>query len=130
MVQNISSQPNGNVADPRVLSHLHNQGAEKITPADLMNDTDAAQKAASPMSLEDNASVSPEARARYEKDREVLKFVRLAQRTDTAPAASNDKVVQLKNMVDTGKINDYLRSIDTNVLVNDILASPAGAFLK
>jgi hypothetical protein len=138
MVQNVSGQPNGPITDPRVLTHLHNKNADKVTATDILKDADhspdATQTSAS-ISLEDNATVSSEARARYEQDREVLRFTRLAQRADDtsqAPdkAARAEKIVQLKNMLDSGRINDYLRTVDTKTLVNDILNSPTGTFLR
>jgi hypothetical protein len=138
MVQNVSGQPNGPITDPRVLTHLHNKNADKVTATDILKDADNASgvaDASATISLEDNATVSPEARARYEQDREVLRFARLAQRADTtsqAPdkAARTEKIVQLKNMLDSGRINDYLRTVDTTTLVNDILNSPTGTFLR
>ncbi|HEY9746965.1 MAG TPA: hypothetical protein V6C99_12195 [Oculatellaceae cyanobacterium] len=91
--------------------------------------TEAAKQSEN-VSLEllDQANISDEAKKAYESEKEVLRFSRLAQRikesSDTA------KISHLKNLVDSGRINEYLRGLNTEALAENILNSPSGAFLR
>ena len=76
----------------------------------------------------DKASISQEALEAWEKEKQALKYSRQAQMT--APDVDYDKVARIKNLVDSGRINDYLNTVDTNSLVESLLSSPAGAFLR
>ncbi|MEB3287949.1 MAG: flagellar biosynthesis anti-sigma factor FlgM [Vampirovibrionales bacterium] len=76
----------------------------------------------------DKASISSEAVSAWEQEKEMLKFSRLAQRE--TPEVDYEKVSRIKNLVDSGRINDYLSTVDTNALVESMLNSPAGAFLR
>lgn len=78
--------------------------------------------------LLDEATISDEAKQAYQKDKEVMRFSRLAQRIQ-APFDS-DKVAQIKNLLDSGRINEYLRSINTDELAQSLLDSPSAAFLR
>lgn len=80
------------------------------------------------LSTIDNATISDEARAAYEQEKEILKFSRLAMRVKET--MNMDKVSKLKDMVNSGKINDYLNSLDNNSIADAILQSPSGAFLR
>lgn len=74
------------------------------------------------------ASISPEARQRLEAEREVMKFTRMALMEKEPP--SNPRVAELRDMLDNGRINDYLRSINTDEMVDAILSGPAAASLR
>ncbi len=77
----------------------------------------------------DQISISTEAKDAYEREKEILKFARLAMRLP-AENASSEKVSQLKNMLDSGRINEYLNSLNTTDIADSILDSASGAFLR
>lgn len=91
---------------------------------------DAARNTSNLSSLKslDEATISDAARKAYEAEKDVLRFSRLAQRIQES--FDQDKVSQLKNMVDSGRINDYLRSLNTDNLADSILKSSSAAFLR
>ncbi len=76
----------------------------------------------------DEASISDHALAKFEAEKEVLQFARLAQRLPQEHDA--DKVGYFKGMLESGRINDYFRSLDNEKLAEEILQGPAGDYLK
>lgn len=80
------------------------------------------------MELADGANISEEARIRYEKEKEVFRFSRLSQKVEEG--AQPDRVAVLKDLVNSGRINEYLRTINNEDLAQKILEGPAGGFLK
>lgn len=89
---------------------------------------DNTQELSSLLDLTDGASISDEARARFEKEREAFRFSRLSKPVDEAPQP--DRVALLKDMVNSGRINEYLRTINNEDLAQKILEGPTGGFLK
>lgn len=122
MVDSISGQSNP-IQDSGLLNIDRQQSVEK-TNLESAGET----RNASTLKLLDEATISSEAKAAYEKDKEVMRFSRLAQRIKEPFNA--DKVANIKNMLDSGRINDYLRSINTDDLAQSLLNSPSGAFLR
>ena len=122
MVDSISGQPNP-IQDSGLLNIDRQQSVEK-TNLESANET----KSSATLKLLDEATISDEAKTAYEKDKEVMRFSRLAQRIKEP--VDTDKVSNIKNMLDNGRINDYLRSINTDELAQSILDSPSGAFLR
>lgn len=80
------------------------------------------------LQLLDKVNISDAAKQAYESEKEVLRFSRLAQRVQDS--GSSERVAQLKSMVDSGRIQEYLRSVNTDDLADKILNSPTGAFLR
>lgn len=80
------------------------------------------------MELSDGANISEEARIRYEREKEVFKFSRLSQKVDEG--TQPDRVSLLKELVNSGRINEYLRTINNEDLAQKILDSSSGGFLK
>jgi hypothetical protein len=122
MVESISGKSH-QIQDSSLLGVNQQQSVERIN-------TESARQAdkLSSLDLLDQASISDAAKKAYEKDKEVLRFSRLAQRINDS--SNTERVAQLKNLVDSGRINDYLRSLNTESLASSILNSPSGAFLK
>ncbi len=120
MVDSISGK---NVQDASLLNIGQQQSVEK-TNVDSAKDT---QSVAS-LKLLDQATISDEARKAYESEKEILRFSRLAQRIREPFDA--DKVSHFKNLLDSGRINDYLRSLNTDELAASLLGSPSAAFLR
>lgn len=122
MVDSISGKSNP-IQDAGLLNIDRQQSVEKIN-------TESAQQATGGQAAQllDQATISDAAKSAYENEKEVLRFSRLAQRGKEPYNA--DKVSQLKNLVDNGRINEYLRSINTDELANSLLNSPSGAFLR
>jgi hypothetical protein len=106
-------------------------GATGAREANAVLSADVAEtnaKAAGGTNYSDSASISDEALRRLDRDREVLKFGRQAVRQSQSHNA--EKVAYFKDMLDSGRINDYLRSVDTDHLVNELLSGPAGGYLR
>lgn len=122
MVDSISGKPN-QIQDTGLLNIDRQQSVEK-TNLESAKETgsNAVHK------LLDEASISDEAKKAYEQDKEVMRFSRLAQRIKEP--VNTEKVAHIKNMLDSGRINDYLRSLNTDALAQSILNSPSGAFLR
>ncbi len=121
MVDSISGKPN-NIQDSSLLG-VNQQNVEKIN-------VDSARETANVPSLKllDEATISDEAKQAYESEKEILRFSRLAQRIKEP--FSSEKVAQLKGLLDSGRINDYLRSLNTDAIAENLLNSPSGAFLR
>jgi hypothetical protein len=122
MVDSISGKPN-QIQDAGLLNIDRQQSVEK-TNVESANETNGA----SVVKLLDQATISDEAKTAYEKEKEVMRFSRLAQRIKEP--VDSEKVGTIKNMLDNGRINEYLRSINTDALAQSILDSPSGAFLR
>lgn len=122
MVDSISGKPN-QIQDAGLLNIDRQQSVEK-TNLESANETNGA----SVIKLLDQATISDEAKTAYEKEKEVMRFSRLAQRIKEP--VDSEKVGTIKNMLDSGRINEYLRSINTDALAQSILDSPSGAFLR
>lgn len=82
----------------------------------------------SELDVQDGVNISSEALNKLESEKEVLKFSRLAQRVQET--SDQDKVSRLKDLVNSGRINEYLRDINTNDLAQKILDSPFGNYLR
>jgi hypothetical protein len=121
MVDSISGKSNP-IQDNGLLNVDRQQSVEK-------NNLESASenKSANVLKLLDEATISDEAKNAYEKDKEVMRFSRLAQRIK-APFDS-EKVASIKNMLDSGRINEYLRTINTEDLAQSLLNAPGSAFL-
>jgi hypothetical protein len=121
MVDSISNNKNG-IQDLGV-TQLGSQQVEQVN-------RETARETASLSSLKsvDNATISPEAMQAYEQEKEILKFSRLAMRVQDSYDAA--KVSRFKDLLDSGRINDYLRNLNTDLLSDSILNSPSGAFLR
>jgi hypothetical protein len=122
MVDSISGKPNS-IQDASLLNINQQQSVEKVN-------SEAASSAsnAGTLSLVDEATISDAARSAYESEKEILKFGRLAQRVK--PSYDAEKVARFKDMIDNGRINDYMRSLNTDQLAQSMLDSPSGAFLR
>lgn len=122
MVDSISGKTNP-IQDNGLLNVDRQQSVEK-------NNLESASenKSASVLKLLDEATISDEAKNAYEKDKEVMRFSRLAQRIKTP--FDSEKVANIKNMLDSGRINEYLRSINTEDLAQSLLNAPGSAFLR
>jgi len=122
MVDSISGK-NNPIQDNGLLNVDRQQSVEK-------NNLESASenKSASVLKLLDEATISDEAKTAYEKDKEVMRFSRLAQRIKTP--FDSEKVANIKNMLDSGRINEYLRSINTEDLAQSLLNAPGSAFLR
>lgn len=123
MVDRVSGNYGNPIQDGNLLGVKQQQDIEKTN-------IDSAREAQTVSSLQqyDKASISDEAKLAYERDKEVLKFSRLAQRVRND--VDLDKVSQMKNLIDSGRINDYLRSLNTEALADSILNGPGGSFLR
>lgn len=122
MVDSISGN-NSRIQDTGLANLGQSQQVEKTNQ-------DTARETAGLSSLKsvDNATISDEAMAAYEQEKEIIKFSRLAMRVKEG--FNHEKVAQFKNMVDSGRINDYLRNLNTDQLADNILNSSSGAFLR
>lgn len=125
MVDSISGKPN-HIQDANLLGVNQQQSSESVQKVNVESARESANVGS--LKLLDEATISDEAKKAYESEKEVLRFSRLAQRIKEP--YNSDKVAQMKNLVDNGRINDYLRSINTDELANSLLNSPSGAFLR
>lgn len=123
MVDRISSNPIDTLGNSSLLGVDAQQQAEKVgaNKATKTDDTDTTSQV-------DQASISDEARETYAAEKETLRFSRLAQR-EKAPV-DMDKVTKFRELLDNGRINDYLRSLNTSALADSMLASSSGSFLR
>lgn len=125
MVDSISN----NGLNPGVATNTLSSGIRESNAIQQANQ-EASQNTQSPEALDyvDHATISPEALQKLESDKKVLQFTRIAQRI--SPDQNPDKVAQLKDLVDSGRINEYLRSLNTDTLADQLLNSPSGTYLK
>jgi len=120
MVDKISGS---NIQDAQLLQVGTQQSVET-------SNQQAAQDSASAASFNtlDQATISDAAKQAYEQEKETLKFSRLAMRIQEPYDA--DKVSRMKDLVNSGRINDYLRNLDTGSIADNMLNSAAGGFLS
>lgn len=122
MVDRISGKTDS-LQEAGLLNVNTQQGVEKTGA----NTGKIADQAAN-ISLVDEAAISDEARETYAAEKEALRFSRLAQRGKES--VDLDKVARFKDLLDNGRINEYLRSLNTDTLAESLLTSSSGAFLK
>ena len=120
MVDRVSDK---SLQDLNLLGTQQQSQVEKVTQSNQ-----GKSKTDSATSSFDTATISDDAINAWEQEKDVLKFSRLAQR-GTAPV-DYDKVNQIKNLLDSGRINQYLSTVDTNALVENLLNSPASTLLQ
>lgn len=75
--------------------------------------------------LLDYADISDAALNRLNAEKDLMKFSSLASRLDES--FDDGKVAYFKDLLDSGRINDYLRGLSNEALADDILNSPLGA---
>ncbi|MBY0405945.1 MAG: hypothetical protein K2X66_18730 [Cyanobacteria bacterium] len=126
MVDNVTANSGLSINDKASLLELNTRNVADVNQQ-------AAESSASVSSLkeysfQDNATLSDEAKNRFNQEKEVLKFSRLAQRVDDGTNPS--KVSLLKDLVNSGRINDYLRGINNEDLAQKIIDSPFGSYLS
>lgn len=122
MVDSISGKSNG-IQDTSLLNINQQQTVEKVN-----QESAADSKQIASLQFGDAATISDAARQAYESEKEVLRFSRLAHRVKET--IDTDKIAQFKGMIDNGRINEYLRSLNTDTLAQSLLNSPSGAFLR
>lgn len=126
MVDNILGSDSNSILDNSNILNLKNQNVKDVNVAAASSE--ASVSALKDLGLQDGAFISPEAMERFAQEREALRFSRMAQRinVDSDP----DRVSTLKDMVNSGRINEYLRSINTEDLAQKILDGPFGHYLQ
>jgi predicted lipid-binding transport protein (Tim44 family) len=125
MVDSISGK-NPNIQDAGLLGVNQQQSSQSVEKVNVESAKETA--ALGSVKLLDEATISDEAKKAYESEKEVLRLSRLAQRVQEPYDA--EKVAQMKNLLDNGRINEYLRSLNTEAIAESILNSPSGAFLQ
>ncbi len=125
MVDSISGNSNS-IQDAALLNVDRQQASQNVEKINLEAAKDA--NASSTLQLVDQATISDEAKKAYESEKDVLRLSRLAQRIQEPYDA--EKVSRMKDLVDSGRINEYLRSINTDDLAQSILNSASGAAFK
>ena len=123
MINRLSGSNASQVQDASLLNVGQQKAVEKVDGGKTASPDGGASS-----DLVDQINISPEARLAYEQEKDALRYSRLAQRIKSPDHA--DRVSQLKNMVDNGRINEYLRSVNTDRLADSLLSSPVGSFLK
>ena len=120
--------PTDNSLNSLTTGHLSEQQAtaEAGRSERIARRREAAGYASQPDSM-DTSFISVAARQKYEAEREALYFA--AQVPSEAATFNHDKVSQFKELMNTGRIHNYLAQLDNTVLVDKLLLSPAGAFL-
>jgi hypothetical protein len=121
MVDRISGQID-NRPEAGLLGINTQQGVEKTGAADRSSGQAAG------VNLVDEAAISDEARETYAAEKETIRFSRMVQRGKES--VDLDKVARFKELLDNGRINEYLRSLNTDALAESLLSSSSGAFLK
>ena len=120
MVDRVSGQDNNAIQESllggrtRQVEEVNRKAAEEGAAVGSLSD----------LIIDDEASISSGAHLRLEAE----KFGRLAQRVEEP--VNHEKVTRLKELVNSGRINEYLRTINTDELAQKILEGPTGAFLK
>jgi fatty acid-binding protein DegV len=117
-VNNISrDMTQGGIPDSTLSGIQAGQAAKEVGAADTVKKENSDS-----LSIDLGSSVSTisdAAKEAYAKEKEVLKFSRLAQRTE-APY-NTEKVAQLKQLVDSGQINQYLDNLSNETLANAMM---------
>ena len=80
------------------------------------------------LSSTDEATISAEAKAAYQKDQLIQSFSRLVPQT--LDSTNADQIAQLKAQFESGNIGSYLDSINLNTLAGNMLSSPVGSILQ
>ena len=125
MVDSISGNSNS-IQDAGLLNVDRQQASQNVEKVNLESAQDTGST--STLQLVDQATISDEAKKAYESEKDTLRLSRLAQRVKEPYDA--DKVARMKDMLDSGRINDYLRSLNTEQIAQSILDSSSGAFLR
>lgn len=120
MVDRVSGSP---IQDSQLLQLGTQQAVEKVNQQAAADSSGVAAN-----DLMDQATISDEAKNAYEQEKEVLKFSRLAMRVKEP--VDTDKVARMKDLLDSGRINDYLRGLDAESMADSILNSATGSFLR
>ena len=124
MVDSINN--NENRLDSLQARELRNQNVSELNRL-------AAQESQQPSLIDflndnDGAIISDEAKTRFEAEKETLQFSRVANRAQVP--FDRDKVSRIKDLLDSGRINDYLRDIGADRLASAILNdAPTAKFL-
>lgn len=122
MVDGISGyQNNGNINELQTGQLQQNQQVERV------NRESAGAQKSGVTNLSDHAEISDAARARLEAEKEASRYASMAARMDEPFDA--DKVSYFKSLLDSGKINDYLRGLNNEDLADTLLKGPLGASL-
>ncbi len=123
MVDGISGSHNNGISELKSGLINQNQQVEQTN-----QESSNSQQSGNVLNLFDQAEISSDAKTRFQSEKELMKYSTTAFRQDEA--FNTDKVSQFKSMLDSGRINDYLSSLNPNDLANNILNSPAAALLK
>lgn len=76
----------------------------------------------------EKVDISNEALDRLAAERQAFQYASLAARQEEP--FDSDKVAHFKAMLDSGRINDYLRSVGNDALADSLLNNPIGALFK
>ena len=125
MVDSISGNSNS-IQDAALLNVDRQQASQNVEKINVQAANDA--NASGTLQLVDQATISDAAKKAYESEKDVLRLSRLAQRIQEPYDV--DKVARMKDLVDSGRINEYLRSVNTDDLAQSILDSASGAAFK
>src|SRR5690349_484891 len=119
MVDSISSNPNninelslGQLNQSQQLERLNRESADSSNTANVLP-------------FGENVDISDAAYAKLQSEKDLSKFASLAQRMDESFDA--DKVNAFKTMLDSGRINDYLRGFSNEDLADSLLNSSTRA---
>jgi hypothetical protein len=78
--------------------------------------------------FEDSANISDLAKRLAERDIEAKEFTKLAL-GEPEQSSKSEFTSHLKNLLDSGRISEYLRTVNTDSIVNSLLKSGAGKFV-
>lgn len=113
--------------DPNMINELQSGALQQNQNVERLNRESAHTQKSGLSHLLDQADISDAARARLDAEKDVMRFTSLAVRQDEGFDA--DKVAYFKDLLDSGRINDYLRGLNNNDLADSLLNSPVSAFL-
>lgn len=121
MVESVSGYQGG-------INELHAGHLNQNQQVEHVNQESAGTGSSSNIiSLFDKADISDEALAKLNAERELMHFSQLAQRLDEP--FNSEKVSYFKAMLDSGRINDYLRGLSNGELADSILANHSSGAL-
>ena len=106
------------------VSPLHQQG--EVDSVDVKA-TAAAQETTSDLGITDRAEVTPGLLDKALKAQELAKFGRAANRLEEPFNA--EKVGHFKELMNSGRIHEYLSSLNTEALVDSLVSGPAGGYV-
>jgi hypothetical protein len=118
MVESIQGY-NGGLNELQAGQLNQNQQVERVN-----QESAGGQKSADVISLFDKADISDAAMQKLDAERDLIKFASLAQRMDEP--YNEGKVSYFKDLLDSGRINDYLRGLSNNDLADSMTKSPLG----